>query len=84
MKFDTHICGVPCVINVISYQPCVPAYISGPPESCYPEEGGESEWEVLDRSGRYASWLENKLTDADIDRIEQEIIDRMEQENEII
>lgn len=82
MKFDTHICGIPCVINVISYQPCVPAYISGPPERCYPAEGGEAQWEVLDRSGRYARWLENKLTNADIERIESEIVNLMESKDD--
>lgn len=84
MEFETYVSGIPCIVRVLSYEPYVPAYTSGPPESCYPEEGSESEWEVLDMSGRRAPWLEKKLTDADIDRIEQEVIDHMEQEDEII
>ena len=81
MEFDTHIAGIPCVVKVLNYQPCIPAYISGPPEDCYPAEGGESVWEVLDRKGRPAPWLQRKLTDAEVDRIESEIVNRMESES---
>jgi hypothetical protein len=37
----------------------------------------ECEWEVLDRNGRPAAWLERKLTDADRSRIDQEIEEAM-------
>jgi hypothetical protein len=40
----------------------------------------ESEWDVLDRRGRPAAWLERKLTDDDRQRIEQEIAEAMTEE----
>jgi uncharacterized protein YutD len=36
-------------------------------------EEGDWEWAVLDRRGRYAEWLERKLTSADRSRIDEEI-----------
>lgn len=70
---QTHIQGIPCLINVI--------------DSCYRKPqpwndassddyygGWELEWEVLDRKGYKAPWLEKKMKAADVDRIEQEII----------
>jgi len=40
----------------------------------------EMEWELLDRKGYPAKWLENKLTDDDIERIESEIAAHYETE----
>jgi hypothetical protein len=41
----------------------------------------ESEWEVLDRNGRPAAWLERKLTDTDRSRIDQEIEEAMTEDS---
>lgn len=72
---DTTINGIPCQIRVISYRPGSPMRITGwgfgdaePPE---PEE---IEWEVLDRRGYRARWLEQKLDDEEIQRIEAELL----------
>lgn len=72
MRFPTKVQGIPCLCEITSSSPYVPAKTWGPPENCYPEEGGEIEFELLDRGGRYAQWLHNKLTAADIARIEEE------------
>ena len=72
MIFPTKVQGIPCQCAITSASPYVPARTSGPPELCYPEEGGEIEFELLDRNGRYAQWLHNKLTPNDQARIEEE------------
>jgi hypothetical protein len=79
-EFDTTCCGIPCIIRVTYWEAYVPAKVSGPPENCYPAEGGCGDWEILDRRGRPAPWLEKKLQgDArESERLEQEVFDYME------
>lgn len=72
MRFPTKVQGIPCLCEITSHSPYVPAKTWGPPENCYPEEGGEIEFELLDRNGRYAQWLHNKLTPEIQARIEEE------------
>jgi len=77
-EFEDRVAGIPCLIVVTYWEPYVPAQISGPPEYCYPAEGGCGEWEVRDRRGRPAPWLERKLTEAERERIDQAVFDHME------
>jgi len=72
-SIPTRVSGIPCLIGVLSCEPYRPAYLWGPPENCYPAEGGEVEWVLLDRRGYQAPWLEKKLTKNDRARIEREI-----------
>ena len=47
------------------YEPLVPARISGPPENCYPAEGGSADITALSVDGSDASFLlESDLADA--------------------
>lgn len=78
MKFPFTASGIPCIVHVTAWEPYVEAKISGPPDHCYPEEGGFGEWELLDRRGRPAPWLEQKLTDREYQRIEEEVFNQME------
>lgn len=59
------VAGIPCQVRVLWAEAYRPAYLWGPPERCYPAEGPECEWEITDRRGRHAPWLEKKLTDQD-------------------
>ena len=68
-EIETTVCGIPCIIGVTDYEGYVPAYISGAPENCYPAEGGYGEYDILDRKGYKAAWLERKITS----RVESEI-----------
>ena len=63
------VAGIPAQIGVSHWEPYEPAQLSGPPEFCHPAEGGWGDWELLDRRGRPAPWLERKLTAADEERI---------------
>jgi hypothetical protein len=81
-EFESRVCGIPCIIRVTDWEAYVPAQTSGPPERCYPPEGGEGNWEILDRRGRPAAWLERKLTGDDRERIDTEVFNHMEKQHE--
>lgn len=74
----TRIAGIPCQIAVTHFKVQPPLGRNCDSDwDCY---GYTSiEFDVLDRRGRPAAWLERKLTPRDIERIEAEII---EQHNE--
>jgi len=71
--FNSHVCGIPCRIDIGYCEPFTPGRFTSIPEHCYPDEGGGIEFDVLDRNGRAAPWLERKLTPTDTARIEAEI-----------
>lgn len=79
IEYEIKICGIPAIARVTHYRPGDPGYTSGPPERCYPPEPAELEWEVLDRRGRPAAWLARKMTDAERERIERELIQLLEE-----
>jgi hypothetical protein len=69
MQFTTKVAGIPCQCRVTHFTNVIPAKVDGPPEDCYPAEGGEFEYDILDRRGRKAPWLEKKLKPEDDDRL---------------
>ena len=79
----TTICGIPCQAEITHI--CgdyVPARVHADPDDCYEAEYPEIEWAVFDRRGRPAPWLERKLTSEEAARIESELIQNLEYENE--
>jgi hypothetical protein len=77
-EIEHRIAGIPCLIGVTDYEGYTPAYVSGPPENCYPSEGGTGDFEILDRRGYRAKWLERKLTAKEEDLIQEAIFRYME------
>ena len=77
-QLPARVAGIPCQVGVTAWEPYDPGRTSGPPEFCYPPEGGEGEWELLDQRGRPAAWLARKLTTADEQRIESAIFNHFE------
>lgn len=71
MTFDSHIQGIPCQIHVTTNAPPVPSNRNCDPLDD-PYDPGCFEFEVLDRKGYPAEWLERKMTDRDRDRIADE------------
>jgi hypothetical protein len=74
MQIETRIAGIPCLVQANVYVQ----------DGSY-SRNAASDWDyygwvdvedlvVLDRRGRPAPWLERKLTDKDIERIEGELI----------
>ena len=79
-EIESRVAGIPCLIGV-SHFDCVRGSYSYNAASDMDYYGySESEWDVLDRRGRPAAWLERKLTDDDRRRIEQEIAEAMTEE----
>ena len=75
---DTHIAGIPCQIEVTYFfiqEPLGPNCDSD--WDCYGYT--DIEFDVLDRKGYKAAWLEKKMTQEDIERIELQIIEAHEQ-----
>lgn len=74
MRFDTRVQGIPCEVKVTYYTPTVPALRFGHPDRWMPEEPAEFEYELYDRKGYRAKWLERKVTDKDDDNIFEEYL----------
>lgn len=70
---ETRISGIPCLIEVLGFTKGYPAKTNAEPDHCYEGVPDEFEWVVCARNGRPAPWLEAKLTDHDISRINTEL-----------
>lgn len=72
-EIDSKVAGIPCRIGITHFYRVRGSY-SYNAESDMDYYGySDSDWEVLDRRGRPATWLERKLTKEDRQRIEEEI-----------
>lgn len=76
-EIESRVAGIPCLIGVLSFDSVQGSYSYNAPSDMDYYGYTESEWDVLDRRGRPAAWLERKLTDDDRQRIEQEIAEAM-------
>lgn len=72
MEFNTRVAGIPCICNVTYFSEFVPGCYSSGPGGCYPDEPLEFEFDILDRNGCPAQWLESKLDDHERERILEE------------
>ena len=81
-EFESTVCGIPCKIHITEWEMYMPSVIRADPGDSHPEEGGYGNWEVLDRRGRPAPWLEKKLTDRERDRIDNEVFNQMEDQDD--
>lgn len=67
--FESHVQGIPCKVNVTYATKYIPESWNGP------AEGGDFEFELLDRRGYPAKWLEKKLTPKDVERLMAEYVE---------
>lgn len=77
-EIESRIAGIPCLIGVTHFNSVRGSYSYNAPSDMDYYGYTESEWEVLDRRGRPAAWLERKLTDRERSRIDEEVFERME------
>lgn len=66
---NAEIAGIPCLIEVTHYYAGRPMIWGNTMADAEPEEPEEIEYDVRDRKGYQAAWLERKLTDEDRERI---------------
>lgn len=79
-EIESKVAGIPCLIGVTEFSSVRGSYSYNAPSDMDYYGYSESEWDVLDRRGRPAAWLERKLTNDDRQRIEQEIAEAMIEE----
>ncbi len=77
-EIESRISGIPCLIGVTHFNSVRGSYSYNAPSDMDYYGYTESEWEVLDRRGRPAAWLERKLTDLERSRIDEEVFEHME------
>jgi len=72
---ETTVCGIPAQIGVVHFMEVKPSFRGDSDLDYYGYS--ECDWDVLDRKGYKAPWLEKKLTDKERDRIEDKIYEVM-------
>ena len=70
-EIETRVAGIPCIVGVTHFESVAGDSRADSDWDYYGYT--EAEFEVLDRRGRPAPWLANKLTDKEESRIEVEI-----------
>lgn len=80
-EIESRVAGIPCLIGVMHFDCVRGSYSHNAPSDMDYYGYTESDWEVLDRRGRPAAWLDRKLTGADRCRIEREIEEAMTEDS---
>ena len=75
MQLVSQIQGIPCLIDVTSCHVVKGSFNYNAPSDLDYYGYSEIEFEILDRKGYKAPWLERKATEEDSERIEQEILE---------
>ena len=81
-EFVTSVAGIPCKIGVLAFEHQQSSFSRHAASDIDYYGETESDWHVLDRTGKRAPWLERKLTPSDVERIEQTIYEKMIEENQ--
>lgn len=75
MQVETKVQGIPCLVEVTTFINVKPW--KGSPHTCPSSDDyygyTEIEYDILDRKGYRAKWLERKITDRDVERIKGDI-----------
>lgn len=79
---ETSIQGIPCQIDVTTYVVVKGSYSYNAPSDLDYYGYTEIEFDVYDRKGYPAAWLERKMTVNDRQRIEAEIMDGLHLEDD--
>jgi hypothetical protein len=80
-EIESTVAGIPCLIGVTEFSSVRGSYSYNAPSDMDYYGYTESCWEVLDRRGRPAAWLDRKLTGSDRCRIEREIEEAMTEDS---
>ena len=75
MLFQTHINGIPCQCRIVNYEPyCTHEIYGSGMGDWHPPEDGLFNFELLDRKGYKAPWLERYITPDVEDRLYGEFL----------
>lgn len=77
-EIETRVSGIPCIARVTHYMNQPGSYSRNAASDMDYYGYTECEFEICDRRGRPAPWLEKKMTTNDSDRITTEIAKHME------
>lgn len=77
-EIEHRVAGIPCLIGVIDYTSVKGSYSYHADSDLDYHGYTESEWEILDRRGRPAPWLQRKLDAKEEDAINVAISEHME------
>lgn len=75
---EHRVAGIPCLIGVIDYSSVKGSYDYNAASDWDYNGYTESEWELLDRKGYRAKWLDYKLTDKETNDVESAIAEYMD------
>lgn len=81
IEIESTVSGIPCLIGVTEFSSVQGSYNYNAASDIDYHGYIDCCWEVLDRRGRIAPWLERKLTSGDRVRIDHEIAEAMCEEN---
>jgi hypothetical protein len=70
----------PVIVRLYHWEPYKPAYTHGPPDRCYEAEGGYGDWAVFHLDGGRAVELEESMTPAEIEAVDEKFFSIMESE----
>ena len=74
LKLNTTVCGIPCSVTArVVHHPGSRSW-NAPSDLDY-WGYTDVDFTVLDQRGRPAPWLERKMTDNDVERLEQELLE---------
>lgn len=76
-EIEARVAGIPCLIGVTEYSQIKGSYSYNAPSDLDFYGYSEVDFDVLDRRGRPAAWLERKLDAAERADIEELICDRL-------
>lgn len=77
--FDTRVCGIPAKIHVFNVTVVKGSFSYNAPSDLDYYGYTEFDYEIQDRRGRAAPWLERKLTTRDRDDLETKIQEQIHQ-----
>ena len=70
---DSYVAGIPCKLGVTEVGYYEPAYTRGHPDNWEPEDACSHSYDILDRKGYRAAWLDVKCSAKDCDQHQLDI-----------
>lgn len=71
--------GLPCIARATSYSPGFASKTNAEVDDCFEGEPEEVEFELLTLRGKPSPWIQKIATEADLTRIENEILESIKE-----